>query len=103
MACFDFTWNEGSGKEWGMLEHRKRKGEEEWDVLEYRGNGMDDCISIYIEKILSGKRGSPEDKIKKAGICCFEDSDFFLLKKLKKQIKAVYFLRRHRACTILPL
>ena len=79
-------WGEGSGK--------VRLSEMCWSIGE---------MERMIVSILSGKRGSPEDKIKKAGICCFEDSDFFLLKKLKKQIKAVYFLRRHRARTILPL
>lgn len=85
-------WGKGSGK--------VRLSEMCWSIGEMERM----IVSLfYIEKILSGKRGSPEDKIKKAGICCFEDSDFFLLKKLKKQIKAVYFLRRHRARTILPL
>lgn len=40
---------------------------------------------------------------KKAGIFCFEDFGFFLLRKVEKRIRAVYFQRRHRARTILPL
>lgn len=48
------------------------------------------------------KRGSFV-QMKKAGIFCFEDFGFFLLRKVKKRIRAVYSQQRHRARTILPL
>ena len=63
-------WGEGSGK--------VRLSEMCWSIGEMERM----IVSLfYIEKILSGKRGFPEDKIKKAGICCFRGFRLFSLKE----------------------
>ena len=84
-------WGEGSGK--------VRLSEMCWSILKglppalYRQQALSVAWTNFLWKYC----------LTFGGHFSFEDSDFFLLKKLKKQIKAVYFQRRHRARTILPL
>lgn len=92
-------WNREKGT-WEKMGCVEAKESGEWE--EVRGVGVNKNGKREEWDMEKRRRGSFV-KMKKAEIFCFEDFGFFLLRKVKKRIRAVYSQQRHRARTILPL